>query len=56
MAGEAPGQQVIVPPTLITQDFLNDDAITNMDTLSEKMPQFAHAEVALADWLPLPER
>lgn len=56
MAGEAPGQQVIVPPTLITQDFLNDNAITNMETLGENMPQFSHAEVALADWLPLPER
>ncbi|MFI0473836.1 substrate-binding domain-containing protein [Halomonas sp. HMF6819] len=54
MAGEDPGQQVVVPPTLITREFLNDNAITNMETLAEKMPQFAHADVALADWLPLP--
>ncbi|MCS2608250.1 substrate-binding domain-containing protein [Halomonas dongshanensis] len=56
MAGETIESPVIVPPTLITQDFLDDNAIDSMATLSEKMPQFAHAEVALADWLPLPAR
>ena len=56
MAGEDPGEQVIVPPTLITQDFLNENDITNMETLSSAMPQFAHADVATPDWMPLPER
>ncbi len=56
LAGEDPGASVIVPPTLITQAFLNDNDITNMETLSAKMPQFAHADVAVPDWMPLPAR
>ncbi len=56
LAGEEPGAQVIVPPTLITQDFLNENDISNMDELGAKMPQFAHADVAMADWMPLPPR
>ncbi len=56
MAGEDPGAQVIVPPTLITQDFLNDQNIANMEDLGAQMPQFAHADVATADWIPLPAR
>ncbi|MEM7711065.1 MAG: substrate-binding domain-containing protein [Pseudomonadota bacterium] len=56
MAGEAPGAQVVVPPTLITQDFLNAEDIRNMEDLGAKMPQFQHADVAVADWIPLPAR
>ncbi|GIX14673.1 MAG: sugar ABC transporter substrate-binding protein [Paracoccaceae bacterium] len=56
LAGEDPGHNVIVPPTLITQKFLNDNDIRNMEDLSAKMPQFAHADVAMAPWMPLPPR
>ncbi len=56
MAGEDSGRQVIVPPTLITQDFLNDNDIRNMEDLSAAMPQFRHADVAMTDWMPLPPR
>jgi len=56
LVGENPGPSVIVPPTLITQDFLNDQDIKNMDDLGAKMPQFQHADVALTDWMPLPAR
>ena len=56
LAGEDPGAQVIVPPTLITQDFLNENDIRNMEDLSAKLPQFAHADVAMTDWMPLPPR
>ncbi|MHA3914088.1 substrate-binding domain-containing protein [Halovulum sp. GXIMD14793] len=56
LAGEDPGKQVVVPPTLITQDFLNEQDIKNMDDLGAKMPQFQHADVAMADWMPLPSR
>ncbi|MBX2882247.1 MAG: substrate-binding domain-containing protein [Granulosicoccus sp.] len=56
LAGEDPGAQVVVPPTLITQDFLNENDIKNMEELGAKLPQFAHADVAVADWLPLPPR
>ncbi|MEM6693315.1 MAG: substrate-binding domain-containing protein [Pseudomonadota bacterium] len=56
LAGGDPGASVIVPPTLITQDFLNENDIKNMEDLSASMPQFAHADVAMTDWMPLPSR
>lgn len=56
LAGEDPGASVVVPPTLITQSFLNEKDIKNMDDLGAQMPQFQHADVAVADWMPLPPR
>ncbi|MDF2371439.1 MAG: substrate-binding domain-containing protein [Rhizobiaceae bacterium] len=56
LAGEDPGHNVIVPPTLITRDMLMELDIENMEQLSAKLPQFAHADVAVADWMPLPSR
>lgn len=54
MAGEDPGAQVIVPPTLITQAQLNEGSITNMEELAAQLPAFAHADVAAPEWMPLP--
>ncbi|SMH56042.1 substrate-binding domain-containing protein [Mesorhizobium australicum] len=54
LAGEDPGKSVIVPPTLITQKDLNDNDIKNMEELSAKLPQFAHADVAMPAWMPNP--
>ena len=54
LAGEEPGASVIVPPTLITQAELNDSDIKNMEELSQKMPQFNHADVAMPAWMPNP--
>ena len=56
LAGEDPGANVIVPPTLITQDFLNENDVRNMEDLGAMMPQFQHADVAVPDWMPLPSR
>lgn len=56
LAGENPGASVVVPPTLITQNFLNEQDIRNMEDLGARMPQFQHADVAMADWMPLPAR
>ncbi|WP_069300507.1 substrate-binding domain-containing protein [Neptunicoccus sediminis] len=56
LTGENPGKSVVVPPTLITQDFLNEQDVSNMEELGAKMPQFQHADVAMADWMPLPKR
>ena len=56
LTGGDPGRSVIVPPTLITQKFLNDNDIKNMDDLGAKMPQFQHADVAMTGWMPLPKR
>ncbi len=51
-----PGRQVVVPPTLITQDFLEEQDIGNMEDLSARMPQFSHADVAMPEWMPEPQR
>ena len=56
LAGEKVGHNVIVPPTLITQKMLLDSDIKNMADLSAKLPQFAHADVSVPDWMPLPKR
>ncbi len=56
LAGEDPGHNVVAPPTLITQAFLSDNDVSNMEGLAAQMLQFAHAEVATPDWLLLPER
>jgi len=56
LAGQDPGHNVIVPPTLITQAMLKDKGIKNMQELGAKLPQFAHADVAVPAWMPLPPR
>ncbi|KIT15631.1 substrate-binding domain-containing protein [Jannaschia aquimarina] len=56
MAGEDPGRQVVIPPALITQEFLNENDIGNMEELAAQLPTFAHADVAMTDWMTLPER
>jgi simple sugar transport system substrate-binding protein len=56
LAGQDPGHHVEVPPTLINQEILNDLDIKNMADLAEKVPAFAHVDVAVPDWMPLPAR
>ncbi len=56
LAGEDPGHNVIVPPTLITQAMLNELDIKSMEELGVKAPAFAHADVAVPAWMPLPAR
>jgi simple sugar transport system substrate-binding protein len=52
-AGEDPGHNIIVPPTLITQAFLRSADIKSMEELAAKLPQFARADVAMPKWMPL---
>ncbi len=56
LAGEEVGQQVIVPPTLITQAQLTELDINNMEELGAKLPEFVHAEVSVSPWMKLPAR
>jgi simple sugar transport system substrate-binding protein len=56
LAGEDPGHNVVVPPTLITQAQLNENDIKNMEELGAKLPQFAHADVVVPAWMPLPAK
>ena len=46
----------VMPPTLITQKMLNELDIKNMEELGAKLPAFAHADVAVPAWMPLPKR
>jgi simple sugar transport system substrate-binding protein len=54
LAGEDPGHNIIVQPTLITQAQLKNADIKNMEELAAKLPQFARTDVALPKWMPLP--
>jgi len=56
LAGQDPGHNVVVPPTLITQAQLKSADIKNMEELAVKLPQFAHADVAVPSWIPLPSK
>lgn len=52
MAGELDEMKVEFPPILITQDFLRENEIRNMEDLRAKEPALNIAEVSSADWLP----
>jgi simple sugar transport system substrate-binding protein len=54
LAGEDPGHNIIVQPTLITQAQLMSAGIKNMEELAAKLPQFARAHIATPKWMPLP--
>ncbi|WP_324767186.1 substrate-binding domain-containing protein [Pokkaliibacter plantistimulans] len=55
LAGESVEHKLVVPPTLITQQELNDKDINNMQDLQSKLPSFAHADVAMPAWMPAPK-
>ncbi len=56
LAGEDPGERVIVSPTLITQQDLLDAGITTMEELATNFPAFRHSDAAQADWIPATDR
>ncbi|RMQ45276.1 ABC-type sugar transport system, periplasmic component [Pseudomonas cichorii] len=54
IAGEDPGAQVLVPPTLITRQQLLDLDVRNVRDLAKKVPAFGEAAgVARSPWIPL---
>lgn len=54
IAGEDPGHQVLVPPTLITRQQLLDLDVNNVRDLAQKLPAFGDtANVARASWIPV---
>lgn len=54
IAGENPGHQVLVPPTLITRQQLLDLDVKNVRDLAQKLPAFGDtANVARAAWIPV---
>lgn len=52
MAGELDTLNVEFPPVLVTQDFLRENNITNMDELRASMPELNITGVSSSDWMP----
>jgi simple sugar transport system substrate-binding protein len=52
LAGEQDSRSVDFPGVLITQQFLLDNEITNMEQLREAMPELNLTEEQSADWMP----
>jgi simple sugar transport system substrate-binding protein len=52
MAGELDTMTVDFPPILVTQDFLRENEIKNMDDLRAAEPALNISEVSSADWIP----
>lgn len=52
MAGELGTKEVVFPGVLVTQQFLLDNSITNMDELRAAMPELNLAEEVSAEWIP----
>ena len=54
MAGELDdGDSVDFPPILVTQDFLRDKEVKNMDDLRAAEPSLNISDVSSADWIPV---
>ncbi|TVR34584.1 MAG: sugar ABC transporter substrate-binding protein [Nitriliruptor sp.] len=51
MAGELGESLVEIPPILITQDYLRDNGITNMDELRAEAPELSIGDISSADWV-----
>ena len=52
IAGQDPGHNVVVEPTLITQADLREKGIKTIEDLAAKLPQFGESKAATADWIP----
>lgn len=52
MAGELEESLVEFPPILITQDFLRENNVNNMEDLREAEPALNISDVSSADWIP----
>lgn len=52
MAGQLNTLNVEFPPVLVTQDFLREKNIKNMDDLRANMPELNISDVSSADWIP----
>ncbi|MBO3102185.1 substrate-binding domain-containing protein [Cellulomonas fengjieae] len=55
MAGELDSMLVEFPPILVTQEFLREEGITNMETLRAAQPELNISDVSSADWIPVVE-
>ena len=56
IAGQNPGKNIIIPPTLVTQEDLRKNGIKNMKTLAKLFPAFNEVAVSNPSWIPIPKR
>jgi len=52
VAGETIGHDIVVQPTLLTQDDLRAAGIHTIEDLNAKLPAFGHSDAATAKWIP----
>ncbi|MNL62492.1 hypothetical protein D3C87_1865180 [compost metagenome] len=52
IAGQFPGQSVLLQPTLVTRDDLVKGEIRTIEDLQEKFPAFRKSDAATAEWIP----
>ncbi|SIQ42572.1 monosaccharide ABC transporter substrate-binding protein, CUT2 family [Rhizobium sp. RU35A] len=52
IAGQFPGQSVLLKPTLITRDDLTRNSIGTIEDLQKKFPAFQKSDAATASWIP----
>lgn len=53
LASEVDDREMVFPGTLVTQDFLKENEIQNMDELRKSLPELNMTEVATAEWIPV---
>lgn len=51
LTGELKQTQILLPPTLITQKFLNDSDVKSEEDLNKKLPGFHLDDAVTADWI-----
>jgi len=51
IAGEGVPKYLLVAPTMVTQDFLRENNITNMDELKDALPAFGESELSWYPWM-----
>lgn len=52
VAGQDPGHNIVVEPTLLTQATLREAGVKTVQDLSAKIPAFGHSDAATATWIP----
>lgn len=50
--GDRIDQQVLITPSIITQDFLRENDIKTLEQLRKKLPELDTQDTATADWIP----
>ena len=53
IAGETLPADILITPTLITNDMLVEQGIANMNDLIDAIPAFSESDACIADWIPM---